>query len=224
MTKAFILAAGRGERMRPLTDALPKPLIPVRGRPLIEHHLANLAAAGIREVVINLGWLGDKLRGHLGDGAGFGLRIQWSDEGWPALETGGGLFRALPLLGAAPFLLINGDVFSDYPCAALRQRAEHLPPLDLAHLVLVPNPAHNPRGDFALEAGRVIEPAPPQLTFSGLSVLHPALFVGCQPGAFGLAPLLRAAAKEGRVSAEVFHGLWSDVGTPERLAALEQTG
>ena len=106
----------------------------------------------------------------------------------------------------------------------MRQRAEHLPPLDLAHLVLVPNPAHNPRGDFALEAGRVIEPAPPQLTFSGLSVLHPALFVGCQPGAFGLAPLLRAAAKEGRVSAEVFHGLWSDVGTPERLAALEQTG
>lgn len=224
MTKAFILAAGRGERMRPLTDALPKPLIPVRGRPLIEHHLANLAAAGIREVVINLGWLGDKLRGHLGDGVGFGLRIQWSDEGWPALETGGGLFRALPLLGDAPFLLINGDIFSDYPCAALLQRAEHLPLVDLAHLVLVPNPLHNPRGDFALEAGRVIEPASPQFTFSGLSVLHPALFEGCQPGAFGLAPLLRAAAKEGRVSAEVFHGLWSDVGTPERLAALAQTG
>jgi MurNAc alpha-1-phosphate uridylyltransferase len=224
VTRAFILAAGRGERMRPLTDRIPKPLIPVRGRPLIEHHLAHLAEAGVREVVINLGWLGENIRGHLGDGARFGLQIAWSDEGWPALETGGGLFRALPLLGEAPFLLINGDVYTDYPFASLLQRARHLPPAELAHLVLVPNPAHNPSGDFALESGRVIEPAPPQLTFSGLSVLHPALFAGCRPGAFGLAPLLRTAAKQGRVGGELFQGLWSDVGTPERLAALAQTG
>jgi len=221
MTKAFILAAGRGERMRPLTDHTPKPLLVVRGRPLIEHHLGALAAAGVREVVINLGWLGTRIRDHLGDGARYDLHIAYSEEGWPALETGGGLHRALPLLGENAFVVVNGDVYSDYPLAALVERARSLPAQDLAHLVLVPNPAHNPRGDFALEGGRIVEPAPPQHTFSGLSVLRPALFAGCQPGAFGVAPLLRAAAQRGQVGAELHRGLWSDVGTPERLAALQ---
>lgn len=221
MTRAFILAAGRGERMRPLTDHTPKPLLAVRGRPLIEHHLDALAAAGVREAVINLGWLGEQIRAQLGDGSRWGLRLAWSDEGWPALETGGGIFRALPLLGAAPFVVVNGDVYTDYPLAALVARATPLAAGDLAHLVLVPNPAHHPRGDFALQDGRVVEPAPPQYTFSGLSVLHPALFAGCSAGAFGLAPLLRAAAQRGQVSAELHRGLWSDVGTQERLAALQ---
>jgi len=221
VTKAFILAAGRGERMRPLTDHTPKPLLLVRGRPLIEHHLAALVAAGVREAVINLGWLGARIREHLGDGGRYGLQLAYSDEGWPALETGGGIHRALPLLDDAPFVVVNGDVYSDYPLAALVARAQALPAQDLAHLVLVPNPAHHPRGDFALADGRMVEPAPPQYTFSGLSVLRPALFAGCQPGAFGLAPLLRAAAQRGQVGAELHRGLWSDVGTPERLAALQ---
>jgi len=221
VTQAFILAAGRGERMRPLTDHTPKPLLLVRGRPLIEHHLAALVAAGVREAVINLGWLGGRIREHLGDGARYGLQLAYSDEGWPALETGGGIHRALPLLDDAPFVVVNGDVYSDYPLAALVARAQALPAQDLAHLVLVPNPAHHPRGDFALADGRLVEPAPPQYTFSGLSVLRPALFAGCQPGAFGLAPLLRAAAQRGQVGAELHRGLWSDVGTPERLAALQ---
>jgi MurNAc alpha-1-phosphate uridylyltransferase len=224
VTKAFILAAGRGERMRPLTDHTPKPLLEVRGKPLVAHHLDALAAAGVREVVINLGWLGAKIRGHFGDGSAHGLHISWSDEGWPALETGGGILKALPLLGEAPFLLLNGDVFTDFPLPRLLARAQALPDDDLAHLVLVPNPAHHPRGDFALADGRIAEPAPPQHTFSGLSVLRPALFAGCQPGAFGLAALLREAARRGRVSAELHEGLWSDVGTPERLAALQPGG
>lgn len=225
MTRAFILAAGRGERMRPLTDHTPKPLLPVRGRPLIEHHLQSLAAAGVQDVVINLGWLGGRIREALDDdGRRYGLHIAWSDEGWPALETGGGIHRALPLLGPAPFVLVNGDVFSDYPLADLVRCAQALPADDLAHLVLVPNPAHNLRGDFALVSGRIPEPAAPDAerhTYSGLAVLRPQLFAGCRPGAFGLAPLLRAAAQQGRVSGELHRGLWSDVGTPERLAALD---
>lgn len=218
--RAMLLAAGRGERMRPLTDHTPKPLLPVRGRPLVEHHLAQLAAAGVREVVINLGWLGARIREALGDGGRLGLAIRYSEEGWPALETGGGIHHALPLLGDAPFLVVNGDVYSDYPLHRLVERARELPAGDLAHLVLVENPAHNLRGDFALEQGRIKEPASPQYTFSGLSVLRPALFAHCRPGAFGLAPLLRAAAERGQVGAELHRGQWSDVGTPERLAAL----
>jgi len=219
--KAMILAAGRGERMRPLTDHTPKPLIPVAGRPLIEWHLAALKAAGVEQIVVNLGWLGERLRTHLGDGSAFGVSIAYSDEGWPALETGGGIHRALPLLGSAPFMLVNGDVWSDVPIAALVTRAAALPEHDLAHLVLVPNPAHNPRGDFGLAAGRMIPACAESFTFSGVSVLRPELFEDCTPGAFPLAPLLRDAAIRGRVSAELHTGLWSDVGTPERLAAVE---
>lgn len=219
--KAMILAAGRGERMRPTTDHAPKPLIPVAGRPLIEWHIAALKRAGVDEIVVNLGWLGERLRTHLGDGAAFGVSIAYSEEGWPAMETGGGIHHALPLLGAAPFLLVNGDVWSDFPLIELADRATKLPDKDLAHLVLVPNPAHNPRGDFGLVGGRMLPACAESFTFSGLSVLRPELFADCTSGAFPLAPLLRDAAIRGRVSAELHAGLWSDVGTPDRLAAIE---
>jgi len=216
--KAFILAAGRGERMRPLTDHTPKPLLMVRGKPLIEWHLEKLSVAGVREVVVNLGWLGERLRAALGDGSRFDLRITYSEEGWPALETGGGLHRALPHLGDAPFLLVNGDVFTDLPFAPLLARG--LAGGALAHLVLVPNPVQHPRGDFALVDGQVVD-AEPRLTYSGIAVLHPQLFAGCAAGAFPLAPLLQRAMVAGRVSGERHEGLWSDVGTPERLQALQ---
>ncbi len=216
--KAFILAAGRGERMRPLTDHTPKPMLMVRGRPLIEWHLQKLAAAGVQKVVINLGWLGERLRAALGDGRAQGLQIDYSEEGWPALETGGGLHRALPLLGDAPFLLVNGDVFTDLPFAPLCARG--LDAGQLAHLVLVPNPPQHPRGDFALRDGRVVD-AEPRLTYSGIALLHPRLFEGCTAGAFPLAPLLKRAMAAGQVSGQCHQGLWSDVGTPERLAALQ---
>ena len=215
----MILAAGRGERMRPLTDVMPKPLIPVRGRPLIEHHLLALREAGVREVVINLGWLGAALRTALGEDGKLGLAIEYSDEGWPALETGGGIFRALSLLGDAPFLLINGDIWCDYPLAHLVERG--LSANDFAHLVLVPNPPHNRRGDFGLAAGRVITACAESHTFSGLSILHPALFAECTDGRFPLAPLLRDAVIHGQVSGELYNGFWSDIGTPERLRDVD---
>ncbi|GAC1628256.1 MAG: N-acetylmuramate alpha-1-phosphate uridylyltransferase [Nevskia sp.] len=217
----MILAAGRGERMRPLTDVMPKPMIAVRGRPLIDYHLDALAAAGVREVVVNLGWLGATLRAYLGDGARHGLAIAYSDEGWPALETGGGVFRALPLLGRAPFLLLNGDVWCDHPLAPLVARAAAMPAEDCAHLLMVANPEHNRRGDFGLAGGRIVTACAESHTFSGLSILRPALFEGCRDGAFPLAPLLRDAALRGQVSGEMHAGLWSDVGTPQRLAVLE---
>lgn len=216
--KAFILAAGRGERMRPLTDHTPKPLLMVRGKPLVEWHLDNLVNAGFKEVVINLGWLGEKIEQHLGDGARFGVSIRYSVEGWPALETGGGLHHALPLLGDAPFLLVNGDVFTDLPFAPLLARG--LQGDELAHLLLVPNPPQHPNGDFALVDGIVID-AEPRLTYSGIALLHPQLFAGCTPGAFPLAPLFKRAMAAGQVSGGHHVGQWSDVGTPERLAALQ---
>jgi len=216
--KAMILAAGKGERMRPLTLHTPKPLLPVAGQPLIEYHLRALAAAGYTEVVINHAWLGQQIEDHLGDGSRFGLSIRYSPEGEP-LETGGGIFKALPLLGDAPFLLINGDVWTDYDFTRLR-----VPLQGLAHLVLVDNPGHHGRGDFRLEGEQVVDgdDAPGTLTFSGVSVLHPALFEGCQAGAFKLAPLLRQAMTAGQVSGEHYRGHWVDVGTQERLAEAEQ--
>ncbi|MDR0211781.1 MAG: nucleotidyltransferase family protein [Pseudomonas putida] len=216
--KAMILAAGKGERMRPLTLHTPKPLVPVAGQPLIEYHLRALATAGFTEVVINHAWLGQQIEDHLGDGARFGLSIRYSPEGEP-LETGGGIFKALPLLGDAPFLLVNGDIWTDYDFARLRT-----PLKGLAHLVLVDNPGHHGRGDFRLDGQQVVDgdEAPGTLTFSGISVLDPALFEGCQPGAFKLAPLLRHAMGEGRVSGEHFQGHWVDVGTLERLAEVER--
>ncbi|MEW9901609.1 N-acetylmuramate alpha-1-phosphate uridylyltransferase MurU [Pseudomonas putida] len=216
--KAMILAAGKGERMRPLTLHTPKPLVPVAGQPLIEYHLQALAKAGVTELVINHAWLGQQIEDHLGDGARFGLSIRYSPEGEP-LETGGGIFKALPLLGDAPFLLVNGDIWTDYDFARLRA-----PLKGLAHLVLVDNPGHHGRGDFRLDGQRVVDgdEAAGTLTFSGISVLDPALFEGCEPGAFKLAPLLRHAMAEGRVSGEHFQGHWVDVGTLERLAEVER--
>ncbi|MGQ0619079.1 MAG: N-acetylmuramate alpha-1-phosphate uridylyltransferase MurU [Panacagrimonas sp.] len=219
--KAMILAAGRGERMRPLTDLLPKPLLPLAGQPLIVHMIERLARAGVRDLVINLGYRGEQIADHLGDGARWGVRIAYSDEGDPPLETGGGVFRALELLGDEPILLVNADVYSDFNFTALAARAQRLPERELAHLVLVPNPAHRPDGDFVLRDGRVLNEGEPRLTFSGISILRPELFFQCEEGRFPLAPLLRRAAACGQIGGERFDGYWSDVGTPERLAELE---
>lgn len=220
--KAMILAAGRGERMRPLTDRMPKPLVPVTGRPLIEHAIARLVQAGVRELVINLGYRGAQIRDHLGDGESLGVRITYSDEGDPPLETGGGVFRALELLGDEPFLLVNSDVYAEFSFSGLVETAGSLVENDLAHLVFVPNPAHRPQGDFTLCDGRVLLDGEPRLTFSGLSILRPELFCTAEDGRFPLAPLLRQAAACGQLGGELFEGLWSDVGTPKRLAELEQ--
>ncbi|MFO1408318.1 MAG: nucleotidyltransferase family protein [Steroidobacteraceae bacterium] len=220
--KAMVLAAGRGERMRPLTLERPKPLLEAGGAPLIVHHLRALRAAGFDDIVVNLSWLGERIRAALGDGSAHGVRIAWSEEGPEPLETGGGIFRALPLLGPAPFLVLNGDVWTDIDYGALR---EALAPGDLAHLVLVPNPDHNPTGDFVIERGRVVEDARPdaeRLTFSGVGIYRPELFDGCRDGVFKLAPLLRAAARQGRVGARVHPGVWMDIGTPDRLAELDR--
>lgn len=214
--RAMILAAGKGERMRPLTLHTPKPLIPVAGVPLIEYHLRALARAGIEEVVINHAWLGEKIEAHLGDGERFSLHINYSRESQP-LETGGGVFRALPLLGDEPFIVVNGDIFTDYDFAALPQTLE-----GLAHLVLVDNPEHHPEGDFSLQQDRVVSPSTTNtLTYSGIALLHPQLFADCFNGAFKLAPLLREAMTQDRLSGEHFTGRWIDIGTQERLAAAE---
>ncbi len=213
--KAMILAAGRGERMRPLTDRLPKPLLPVAGKPLIVHHIERLAASGIRQLVINHAHLGEMIEAELGDGSAWSVKISYSAES-RALETGGGIFRALPLLGEDPFLVVNGDIWCDVDYSRLRLAAGML-----AHLVLVPNPPHHPRGDFVLQGGRVSDNEGERLTFSGIGVYHPRLFAGCQPGAFPLAPLLRKAMAESKVSGICHRGLWVDVGTPERLQALD---
>jgi MurNAc alpha-1-phosphate uridylyltransferase len=215
----MILAAGRGERLRPLTLERPKPLLEVGGVPLVEHHLRALAAAGFREVVINLSWLGAKISAHLGDGARFGLAIAYSEEGEPPLETGGGIFRALPLLGPGPFAVINGDVWTDYPFARLRETA--FAAGDLARLVLVPNPAQHPAGDFDFADGRIVARSAQRLTFTGLGVYREELFAGCTAGAFKLAPLLRTAIAAGRVAGERWDGQWHDIGTRERLEALD---
>lgn len=216
--KAMILAAGKGERLRPLTLHTPKPLVRAAGVPLIEYHVRALATAGFDELVINHAWLGQQIEDYLGDGQRFGVAIRYSAEGEP-LETGGGIHRALGLLGGEPFLVVNGDIWTDYDFTRLRR-----PLRGLAHLVLVNNPPHHPGGDFSLVDAAVKEPEGngEALTYSGISVLHPALFEGCQPGAFKLAPLLRRAMADGQVSGECHAGLWVDVGTHERLAEVEQ--
>jgi MurNAc alpha-1-phosphate uridylyltransferase len=213
----MILAAGRGERMRPLTDHTPKPLLQAGGRTLIEHRIEALAAAGFRELVINHAHFGDQIERVLGDGGRYGVRIAWSREPEGALETGGGIFHALPLLGDEPFVVVNGDIWTDYPFARLRRAID-----GLAHLVLVDNPPQHPQGDFVLEAGQVRAGGHPRLTFSGIGIYHPGLFRGCRPGKFPLAPLLRAAMERRVVSGEYFKGDWRDIGTPERLAELDR--
>lgn len=215
--KAMILAAGKGERLRPLTLHTPKPLVRAGDVPLIEYHLKALRAAGFSEVVINHAWLGQQIEDYLGDGQQLGLSIRYSPEGEP-LETGGGIFQALPLLGDKPFLVVNGDIWTDYDFKNLRR-----PITGLAHLVLVDNPEHHPTGDFALIDDQVVDNrAVSRLTYSGMAILHPRLFAGCEAGAFKLAPLLREAMAQGLVSGEHFTGQWVDVGTHERLAEVER--
>ena len=212
MMKAMILAAGRGERLRPLTDVTPKPLLEVRGKPLIVYHLEALASAGFTNVVINLSWLGEQIRARLGDGAQFGVSIEYSEE-VQALETAGGIQQALPLLSER-FIVVNADVFTDYDFAALRTADSP------AHLVLVDNPQHNDRGDFSLHQSSVGNSGSPQHTFSGIAQYHRSFFAELEPGKQALAPLLRKAADKGQVSGELFQGTWIDIGTVERLAQL----
>jgi len=214
--KAMILAAGRGERMRPLTDHTPKPLLKAGGKALIEYHIEALVRAGISQLVVNHAYLGDQIENFLDDGSRWNAHISFSPEE-EALETGGGIFQALPLLGDEPFAVINGDIWTDYDYARLPRRLDG----SLAYLVLVDNPAHHPDGDFGFAGGRVLAEATPRYTFSGIGVYDKKLFSGCQPGRFPLAPLLRRAMNHGRVHGEIYGGRWRDIGTPERLAELD---
>jgi MurNAc alpha-1-phosphate uridylyltransferase len=215
--KAMILAAGRGERLRPRTDRTPKALIEAGGKPLLAWHLERIARAGIREVVINVSHLASEIMRSFGEGAEHGLALRWSQEPQP-LETAGGIAQARALLGSAPFLLVNADIWCDYDLSALTGVDLGA---QLAHLVLIPNPAHNPAGDFSLEAGRVGNDPAARYTYAGIAVLSPALVSGVPPGEKApLAPLLRSAAARGEVTGELFLGAWHDAGTEERLAKL----
>jgi MurNAc alpha-1-phosphate uridylyltransferase len=220
--KAMILAAGLGQRMRPLTDSLPKPMLSVGGKPLLQYHLEALAKLGISEVIINLAYLGDKIRDFVGNGERFGLHVQYSEEPEP-LETAGALLHALPLLGTEPFILINGDVWTDYPLSKLA--AYSLQDDEDAHLVLVPNPEFHPTGDFSPNPQGRLENTPdhPKFTFSGISLIHPRLISTYprQRNKFPLGEVLRFGIAHNRISAQVYSGGWSDVGTPERLLELD---
>lgn len=212
----MILAAGRGERLRPLTDQLPKSLLTVHGKPLIVYHLEKLSHLGVKDVVVNVAWLGQQLRDTLGDGAQWNLRIRYSDEGSEALETGGGIFKALPCLGPEPFLVVNADVFTDFNFAALS-----IAPDALGHLVVVANPVQHPQGDFALAGGLLTLQGSPRWTYAGIGLYRPELFEGCKPGKFPLLGPLRRAIELQRLQGQVYAGTWSDVGTAERLAAIQ---
>lgn len=215
--RAMILAAGRGERLRPLTDRVPKPLIPVAGRPLIEHHLLALAAAGIEDVIINVAYLADAIIKALGDGERFGVNLRYSHEAPGALDTGGGIKQALPLLGKQPFAVINGDVFTDFGLGALQTCA--MEGKD-AHLLLAPNPQHHPDGDFGLSFGQVTS-KPPLYTFAGIGVYRPELFASVEQTRFSLGSVLWPAIATGRASGAIHEGMWYDVGRPETLAQIE---
>jgi MurNAc alpha-1-phosphate uridylyltransferase len=216
--KAMLLAAGRGERMRPLTLEKPKPLLEVGNRPLIVWHLERLAAAGFKDIVINVSWLGQQIEEYCGDGERWGVSIQYSREAEP-LETAGGIVRALPLLGDLPFAVINADIWTDFAFQDLHRRHAG----SGAHLVLVPNPAHNATGDFSLIDGRVKHAENDTLTYAGVGVYAPAFFEACEPGKRPLKPLLERAIDAGTLCGECFEGRWTDVGTPERLARLNAT-
>ena len=214
--RAMILAAGRGERMRPLTDKLPKPLLPVAGKPLLQYHVEALARAGITELVINHARFGGRIEAFLADGAAFGVNIRYSAEGDSPLGTGGGIKQALPLLGDDPFLVVNGDIWADFPFDAL--------PVSLpgqAHLLLVPNPPHHPQGDFVLQDGEISDSGRPRHTFSGIGIYRPSLFASIKQQEFPLAPVLRQAMQNREVAGELYRGRWFDIGTPARLAQLE---
>ena len=215
--KAMILAAGRGERMRPLTDHTPKPLLKVADKALIEYHIEGLVRAGYADIIINHAWLGEQFEQVLGDGKTYGAHLMYSPEGATALETGGGIFKALPLLGAEPFVVVNGDVWTDYPFTRLPRTMT-----TLAHLVLVPNPPQHPQGDFFFADGALQETGTTKLTFSGIGMYRAELFTGCREGAFPLAPLLRAVIAQGRASGEQYEGAWYDIGTPERMEQLDR--
>lgn len=212
---AMVLAAGRGERLRPITASVPKALVEVQGRTLLEHRLLALASAGIETVVINLGWFGDKIIEKIGSGTAYGLNVIYSPEGDNILETGGGIQRALPMLGPDPFLVVNADIYSDMPLPL-----EELPAECMGHLVLVPKPDYRPTGDFGLLDGRVRNVSDPHLTFSGVAVYRPEFFDDCTAGRFSIVSMLRAAADAGTLSGSVYSGRWHDVGTPDRLAEL----
>lgn len=213
--KAMILAAGRGERMRPLTDHTPKPLLSVAGKPLIVYHIERLAQAGFTDIVINLAHLGKQIPIALGSGEQWNINIHYSDEGKQALETAGGIKKALPLLGEHPFCVVNGDIWCDYSFKPLKLKDN-----DTAHLILVHNPDHNPTGDFALNNGRATQHGKNKYTFSGIGYYRPELFIDLDEGKHALAPLLRQAMDNNRVSAELHTGLWRDIGTPERLQEI----
>ena len=215
----MILAAGEGRRMRPLTDDKPKPLIEVAGKPLLAFHLERLVAAGFSDIVVNASYHAQQIVDYCGDGTRWGCRITVIVEPTP-LETAGGILNALPWLGDEPFAVVNGDVFTDYPLDRLRL---HDLEADHAHLVMIPNPEHHPGGDFTLSDGRIGEGSGPRVTFSGLSVMSRALFAGLAPGKSALRPQLEVAINSRRLSGELWSGLWSDVGTPERLEALENS-
>ncbi|RUO31048.1 N-acetylmuramate alpha-1-phosphate uridylyltransferase MurU [Aliidiomarina soli] len=216
--RAMILAAGRGSRMRPLTDQLPKPLLTAAGTPLIDYHLHKLAKAGVTDVVINHAWLGQQLEAHIGDGSRFGVSVAWSPEPAGGLETAGGIIRALPMLGDGPFIVVNGDVWSDIDYHEL--------PTQLGdahgHLVLVENPAHHSEGDFALSDGRINLETTPRYTFSGVSVISPQLFAGFDEGFLKLRPVFEQAINGGLLTGRLHQGYWCDVGTPQRLAELDR--
>ena len=216
--RAMILAAGRGERMRPLTDSAPKPLLPVGGKALIEYHIEALAKAGAQDIVINLAWKGSMLRDALGDGARFAVRLHYSDEGAEAFETGGGVFNALPLLGTDPFIVVSGDIWTDYPMQKLFDRPHGA---DTAHFIMVPNPSFHPRGDFSLQDGRISEAHAPRYTYANIGVFTPEFFAECEPGRFPLVPIMRRWIREGRVSGELYEGEWRNIGTPAQLAELD---
>ncbi len=214
--RAMILAAGHGERMRPLTDHTPKPLLEVNGKPLIVYHLERLAACGITDIVINHGRLGQLIENRLGDGSLFGVNIQYSAEGEAPLETGGGIYQALPLLGREAFIALNADIWTDYDFNSLPRAID-----GLGHLVLVPNPKHNQNGDFALENSSVRNTGTNQFTFSGIGLYRPELFASASAGRYSLTPLLRVAADQQQLSGVVYEGVWSDIGTPERLSEIQ---
>lgn len=220
--KAIILAAGVGERMRPLTDHTPKPLLRVAGLPLLEHHILHLVSAGITELVINVSHLAQQIVDYFGSGERWGASITYSPEEEP-LETAGGIYQAMPLLGNAPFIVVNGDIWIDFPFAQLTTYP--MRPGETAHLVMVDNPSQHPQGDFTLDDEglvRVLEPGSTGLTYAGVGIYTPAFFAGMAPGKVPLRPLLDAAISSSSLGARYFDGLWADVGTPERLQALDE--
>jgi len=217
----MILAAGRGERMRPLTDKMPKPMLQINGKPLIQYHVENLVQAGFVDIVINHALFGEQIEAHLGNGKALGASIIYSAEGDKPQETAGGIIKALPLLGDKPFITVNADIWTDFPFQNLLCESDGLSD-DSAHIILVDNPEHNSKGDFALRGGKVLNQGEPMLTFSGISVFTPEFFNECSSGCTPLAPMLRLAISQGQVTGSHYQGRWQDIGTPERLSDLQQ--